>query len=517
VPAAGQTELSLILRSTADSPEGSYSFVIGADTDTGLSSSVGGELVLAGRPQPLPARGVAVKLTPARPVAGPGTTVTCVARFVNTGDVVESLAFAVEPPEGVRWSGEPVLLDVVPGLENYRDLLVTLAPESDIVPGDKPFSVVANSADGSGIETVANGILEVLPRGVTLSVTPQRAPLGTPLTLSVANPGSTAEVYDLSLGGELGPVAQLGQTTVVLEAHATASVEVTFMGSAFALPGDLPLWIGASVRGEERLRGQALATLEVPETVGLEAWFHPESSEWPGPGSSSATLFVRNRGNAEEVLSVAILETTGPILAGLRLPDDQVTNTIAVVRLPRLGTAAFILEATLTAAGPGTVTVGVTSSRHPDLTTQATAFFQTSAGFTLRRTDGIELEFEPLPGLSHELEYRGSLDPAGHWFDLPGGPHDTGYYLDRDRSFMRFYRVRLSGAGDLPVSIRVAAETELTWTPAPGTLYTVQFLDALAPGAVWRDLPEAPHPGGRVIDPTGRPYRFYRLMMTPAE
>jgi len=47
-----------------------------------------------------------------------------------------------------------------------------------------------------------------------------------------------------------------------------------------------------------------------------------------------------------------------------------------------------------------------------------------------------------------------------------------------------------------------------------GLLYTVQFTEAIGSGAVWQNLPDAPHNTGRATDRLGIGSRFYRVAVT---
>jgi hypothetical protein len=82
---------------------------------------------------------------------------------------------------------------------------------------------------------------------------------------------------------------------------------------------------------------------------------------------------VQNTGNTEDAYTATIVGTTGPITASLVGLDGSPTQSITIFRLPGLSTGEILVQADLAGAGPGTVTVLVTSLNHGDITSMETA------------------------------------------------------------------------------------------------------------------------------------------------
>ncbi|MCI0532226.1 MAG: hypothetical protein L0Y74_09820 [candidate division Zixibacteria bacterium] len=62
--------------------------------------------------------------------------------------------------------------------------------------------------------------------------------------------------------------------------------------------------------------------------------------------------------------------------------------------------------------------------------------------FSFDQPRQLTLQFPPVIGRDHFVEFRDSLDPNSSWQVLPGGPHNSGSVTDSATNSHRFYRVR---------------------------------------------------------------------------
>lgn len=446
----GTAEVTFECRSETVAPEGEHRFRVWVRSGTLLADAVQGTLTLRGPPvRGDDAHGVILTLLPADVAAGRGTPAAVNVRLTNTGNVTERFNLAITPPPDVLWLGEPLPVEVPPGLDNYREARFVLTPGPGAAPGVRPFTVTAAAAADLTVQAAARGTLNVLPLGVALSLTPDRAPIGATFTLHVSNPGPGAQTYDLGLGGPLAAAARLGQATVTLEAGAAVTIPVMFSATNFAYPGEFPLLAGATARADARVSAFAAATVEVAETHGLVAWFDPELTGLLGPGEAAAMLYVRNAGNVEEACKLEIVGAEGPVTADLQGLEGQATQVIPRLRLPGLAGGVVLLWANLTAHQPGRVHVRLTSLSDPARSATATAHFLPGVWLSIEKIESTgdrltHLWFTPLPGYHHGVEYRDRLDLEVPWLTLPGAPHDQGDATDPADRPGRFYRVRIT-------------------------------------------------------------------------
>ena len=93
----------------------------------------------------------------------------------------------------------------------------------------------------------------------------------------------------------------------------------------------------------------------------MSAQFAPAAKTLATPGVATFLLDVNNAGNSQDQYSATIVGTSGPVTASLVGLDGTPTQSIASFNLPALGTGALALDATISSAGQGTVTVVVKS------------------------------------------------------------------------------------------------------------------------------------------------------------
>lgn len=445
VPPAGEATPRLRLVSREDAPRGDHDFAVIARSGD-LTGMVQGTLTLEGTPQAVvPIHGLVLSLHPPQVAAARGTPATVNVRLTNTGQVTESCTLTVTAEPGVSHALHPPVLDVPPGLDNYRETAVLLQPASGLAVGPTPFTVTATS---DAAIAVAQGVLEVLPPDFALTVTPATGEPDTPFTLRLRNHGLGIEAFALQAAGPLAPVATLDPETLAVAPGEEALSVVTLTASEFALPGSLPLTLVAQAHSDPRARAAASAVVAIPPHRALLAWFHPVRQGRLTPGPLVATVTIRNAGNLEEACRLEITPIEGAVSPRWQTLAGGTDTVLPSLRLPAQSQGVLALEADLTDFGTSRVGVRVQSVTDPDVQAEAIVLFQTGVVLSLDHAAGpgqtaSRLHFGPLPEYRHTVEYRNAFAPDAPWEDLPGGPHNSGQILDPEALSERYYRVRL--------------------------------------------------------------------------
>lgn len=139
-----------------------------------------------------------------------------------------------------------------------------------------------------------------------------------------------------------------------------------------------------------------------------------------------------------------------------------------------------------------------------------------------RLTGGLNratLTYSAVAGYDCYLEYRDQLVGGAGWQTFPGGPHNSGIYVDTNGVPTRFYRIRAAPAGSSLAPFRVTiartatpGQLRLTYPMTAGFNYTIEFRNSLT--AAWQPLPGGPHNSGDVIVNSTNA-SFYRVGATP--
>ncbi len=377
VPADGSVDVPLTLKSTTNAQAGNTPFTVTADyvllasdnlTKLGeFKGSAASSLTIAGQPviQPDPeAHGVVVSLTPARAVAGQGTSASYVIQLTNVGSADDHFNISVTGlPGGVSasFSPNPFFLNLPPSASNFRNVNLILTTANGTPPGDISFTITATSAALPTVSGSAQGTLGVVASGVVVSLDPQSDKPGASFHLTVTNTGTMQDTFDLALAGPAALVSTLGVSKITLAPGASQVVPITTGGVAFAVPGSLDLTAMATSETSPSVRNGASANLDIAMNTGLTAQFSPPTQTISAPGPTSFLLQVNNTGNVEDSYSAVITGTTGPVIASLVGLDGQPTASIPLFRLPGLSSGAITLQAIMTGPGQATVTILVTS------------------------------------------------------------------------------------------------------------------------------------------------------------
>jgi large repetitive protein len=377
-------DVPLAITTDADAATGSDPFTITAgDSSTGASGTAQGMLTLAGSPF-LPtvsnpnAYGVVASISPAEQTAGPGTSANYVLQITNTGSTNEDFVPQVNGlPKGVSATFGETSVSVPPGVNNFRDVTLTLNVAASTPADLYSFSVAIAATDGMSSTTV-NGTLNVVANGVSVALNPPSGAPGKTFEMTVTNTGTVQDTFDLSLGGPGALVASLATDKVTLAAGASQNVQITTGTVNFADSGNLALTAIAVSETNAAVTSSATSELVIPTTMGMTSSFSPATQLLPIPGTASFLLLVNNTGNLQDSYTATITGTTGPVTANLVDLDGSPTQTIPIFILPGLSTGAIVLQTDLTSAAEGTVTVQVTSLSNDAITSSATATVNTS-------------------------------------------------------------------------------------------------------------------------------------------
>jgi hypothetical protein len=139
------------------------------------------------------------------------------------------------------------------------------------------------------------------------------------------------------------------------------SIPITIGAADFALPGALELIATAPARTDAAVAARAAATVTVDASSGVAAEFEPGVALLPAPGTTRVQVVVRNTGNVEDMYTAAITSVSGPLTVSLVGLDGVAAQEVPFFRVPGLAGGALSLDAGLTAATQGQVTVTVTS------------------------------------------------------------------------------------------------------------------------------------------------------------
>jgi uncharacterized membrane protein len=365
VPANSFLNVPLNVLTDPSVPLGTYNFTV-VVTDGTVTDSQQVSLILQGQPV-LPtidpdAHGVVTVLTPAQASAGQGTSASYVVQVTNTGSADDRFTLsAAGLPAGVSANFAQTTIDVPPGASNFRDVTLTLTPQSGTAPGGYSFTVMASSITKSSVSGTASGALNVLGSGVSVALNPPSAAPGSTFQMTVTNTGQVTDTFDLALAGPAALVSQLASSKVTLAPGGSQVVSISSTSVNFAVPGALELAGLATSEANAAVQAEATANLSIPVTTGMTASFSPTTQVIPVPGSASFLVLVNNIGNTEEAYTASIVSTTGSVSAGLTGLTGQATQSIPLFRLPGLSTGAILLQASLAVVGQGTVTVQVQS------------------------------------------------------------------------------------------------------------------------------------------------------------
>ena len=159
VPAQGAVNQPLTLQSDTQATPGENGFVVTATSGAGARGFVSGALTLQGTPSggggggvdlgqdvTSSAHGIVVSVTPQQPVAGQGTPATFRVRLTNTGNVTERFTLSAS----LGTFGQQTV-EIPPGLDNYREVLLTVTLPPGTAAGTQTITITAVSATQASV------------------------------------------------------------------------------------------------------------------------------------------------------------------------------------------------------------------------------------------------------------------------------------------------------------------------------------------------------------------------------
>ena len=142
----------------------------------------------------------------------------------------------------------------------------------------------------------------------------------------------------------------------------------------------------------------------------------------------------------------------------------------------------------------------------------------TNLGGGLRR---ITLNFCPVAGYDHYIDFRDQARGGSGWQPAAGGPYNSGVYIETNNIATRFYRVRAMPAGTAvlsPFRVDIArvvpGQVRLTYPITAGINYTIETRTNLVAGN-WVPLAGGPHNSGNVIVTNAATPLFFRVGALP--
>jgi uncharacterized membrane protein len=348
VGAGATADLPITVTATSHGPQPFTITVVGS----GGSGAADGLLRAEGR------RAVGLALDPESGIAGPGTPASFTLTVTNLGDVVDHIDLAVNLPTG--WSasleanGTPVTeLSLPPHLFNSADLRLLVTPDTLAPTGVHGFSVTAVSQAHAAVQATVAGSVEVLDRGIQVTISPQQSTLS-PLQsggwqVTLTNVGAVGDTFDLSATGIVALTAAFSSDSVTLSPGQSQTVQLTTEPLPFVLPQTYVFRVAATSTNDSRITGDAQAEVTFTVTEGIELTWLPHDKTVEDALSADYILVITNTGN---------LATTYQI--DLASPELRGTFEVSEVTVPALGSAALPLR--VHAAAPGTYTLTATAS-----------------------------------------------------------------------------------------------------------------------------------------------------------
>ena len=181
------------------------------------------------------------------------------------------------------------------------------AANGDFVPGGGGDYIY--TADSESIPVVAGVTLEVVGETALSTVD---AVEGVSYTLKVTNTGNAMDTISLEASAEVGTegsgLGDLSESSVELEADASAEVTLTVSGDLLATPGDYPITVTATSGTDSTMTAEVMTTttIEVPIIAGVSLKLVGDDalSTMDAVEGVSYTLKVTNTGNMMDTITL---------------------------------------------------------------------------------------------------------------------------------------------------------------------------------------------------------------------
>ena len=219
-----------------------------------------------------------------------------------------------------------------------------------------PIPIIA----GVGLEVVGESALSTMD-----------AVEGVSYTLKVTNTGNMADTISLAASAEGGT---LSESSIELEAEASAEVTLTVKGDLLAEPGNYPITVTATSGTDSTMTAEVTTTttIEPPPVVagvGLEVVGESELSTMDAVEGVSYTLKVTNTGNMTDTISLAAsaeVGIEGSVLGSLSENSIELEAGASVV------VTLMVKGDLLTTPGDYPITVTATSGTNSMMTAEIT-------------------------------------------------------------------------------------------------------------------------------------------------
>ncbi|GAB4188560.1 MAG: hypothetical protein Tsb002_14940 [Wenzhouxiangellaceae bacterium] len=380
---------------------GDRDFIVDVVTSTGGVDLAQSRLLFAGAvdipidtPDPidLTDRGVDIQLLPAALNTGQGNTAAFIARVTNIGDVNESYVLGGNFPAGFNVEWLETQVSLTPGANNFRDVGLLLTPPLGTAVSDYAFTVTATAVNDNSVSDSDDGLLNLLPLGVDVSITPTQTAASTTVSLTITNQGETVDTYDLSLAGPVANFTTLTVDQITLQPGETQTLPLAIGALDFSLPAQWFLQALATSQTDSGVRDLATAEVLIPVTQSVSAAFEPDLITLDDAGAVSSQLRVTNAGNVEDSYVATIRSVSAPLTANLLGLNDEPTIEVVGFRLPPFTDALIPLEGVMDRFGRSNVIVDVVSLSNAavsDTATLAVNYIPPGpVGITLTESDG---------------------------------------------------------------------------------------------------------------------------------
>ena len=204
-------------------------------------------------------------------------------KVTNTGNMMDTISLESSAEVGIGGSVLGTLSESSIELEAEASAEVTLLVKGDLLtePGDYPITVTATSGTDSTVaaEVTTTTTIEVpVIAGVALEVVGEAALStadaveGVSYTLKVTNTGNMTDTVTLAASAEVGiegsVLGTLSESSIALEADASAEVILTVAGDLFTEPGDYPITVTATSETDNTMIAEVTTTttIEMPPT-----------------------------------------------------------------------------------------------------------------------------------------------------------------------------------------------------------------------------------------------------------
>jgi uncharacterized membrane protein len=326
--------------------------------------------------------GVSVALAPVTAVAGPASPAIFTTTITNTGSVADAYILTVELPAGweagwranqLRDQSLPTTLSLTPHLFNAADLHLGLTPPAGTPPGTYPVTLRAHSSIDAGVFAQAGGYVEVVDRGVAVSVSPAATTMHPQSSQSwdvtITNTGTQADTFDLTAGGIISPVGSFSQDAVALAPGSSTVVQFTAHQPTYVLAQTYPLGVLARSRSVPEVFGDDVADVTFSSFEDVAVSITPTMQTLTNTMTAHVLVAITNTGNVGTVYAFDASAT--PALAGseleideLYIPPHMTAQILVTARALHEGTYALTLQATsehAAATGTAEVTFGTPS------------------------------------------------------------------------------------------------------------------------------------------------------------